>query len=79
MTVDPDWEDVRRFLDRDPPPSVLQARWEEAADAFALSSLPETYLVDASGHVRLRFTGPRDWTSMAVRGVVLQAAHGTVE
>lgn len=36
----------------------------------------ETYLVDAHGRLRLRFSGPRDWRTDAMRETVTTLATG---
>lgn len=71
VSLDPEWSEVRQFLGRAPPPAVVLALSEDASQDFGVASLPETYLIDAAGFVRLRFAGERDWTSSAVRAVVI--------
>lgn len=71
VSLDPEWSDVRQFLEGPPPPSVVLALSEDASQDFGVATLPQTVLIDAAGFVRLRFAGERDWTSSAVRAAVL--------
>jgi thiol-disulfide isomerase/thioredoxin len=78
LSLDDDWESVDRFLQGPAPAAVVLAVSAESAKAFQIRTLPETLLVDPGGRVTLRFTGPRDWSSGAVRKLVLREAHGPV-
>jgi thiol-disulfide isomerase/thioredoxin len=75
VSVDREWDDIRAFLRRDPPPQVVLATSPIAAEQFGVETLPETYLVDARGRLRLRFAGARDWTSSALRTVILDDGY----
>lgn len=75
ISVDPQWYDVREFLRRDPPPEVVLATAPSAAGEFGVVTLPETFLVDSTGHLRLRLPGARDWTSPALRELVLDESE----
>jgi thiol-disulfide isomerase/thioredoxin len=70
VSVDREWDDIREFLHGDPPPEVVLATSPVAAEQFGVETLPESYLVDARGRLRLRFAGARDWTSSSLRGVI---------
>jgi len=37
---------------------------------YGVSTLPDTYLVDAEGTLRRRFLGGRDWQDPAIREMV---------
>lgn len=67
VSVDPDWRSVWQFIGRDPPPIVVLV---EDKSAFGIESLPETYLIDAQGMIRLRMKGAQDWTSRAMQNLI---------
>lgn len=71
VSVDPEWNEVQEFLGDPPPPEVVRATSSVTAE-FGVVTLPETFLVDAAGTLRLRFAGARDWRSSALRKVVLE-------
>lgn len=66
VSVDPDWPAVRHFWKKRLPPQIVLAP-SKAAEAFGVFTLPETYVIDGSGQLRLRFAGAVDWRSKAVR------------
>jgi thiol-disulfide isomerase/thioredoxin len=66
VSVDPSWAAVEGFLGREPPAAVVLSDGSESADGFRFQSLPQTFLVDAAGRLRLRFSGARDWRSAAM-------------
>jgi peroxiredoxin len=67
LSLDTNWELVRTFFDGAVPPVVARESAETAAKAYEVSVLPDTYLIDARGNVRLRMGGPRDWSTRAAR------------
>jgi thiol-disulfide isomerase/thioredoxin len=71
VSMDSDWEPLRRFFDGDVPRAVVLAAPGTEPERFGVTGLPESYLVDASGQLRLRFSGPRDWRSKAMREAVI--------
>ncbi len=75
VSLDADWETIRRFLGSDPPPPVVLGEGELVTAAFDVPSLPVTFVVDAAGSLRLRLDGPRDWEAAALRSVVAQASR----
>lgn len=74
VSLDPEWEPVRRFLGNDVPPAVVLASSAAVTDGFGVTALPATFLVDATGRLRLHFAGARDWRARAVRQTVSAAA-----
>jgi thiol-disulfide isomerase/thioredoxin len=76
LATDESWEDVSRFFGGIVPPAVVREPAGEAAQAFEVSVLPDTYLIGEDGRVLLRFGGARDWSSEAARSVVLEMARG---
>jgi cytochrome c biogenesis protein CcmG/thiol:disulfide interchange protein DsbE len=65
---DQDISAVREFFAGDPPPAlnVRLDREEAVARAFGVDKLPASFLV-VDGHRMARFSGPRDWSSPAMR------------
>jgi cytochrome c biogenesis protein CcmG, thiol:disulfide interchange protein DsbE len=50
---------------------VLVNPGEELAQAYMITGVPETFLIDADGILRHKFIGPYDWNSPVMRSVVL--------
>lgn len=76
VSLDSDWEPVRRFFGGEVPPAVVLAAPGTEPERFGVTGLPESYLVDASGQLRLRFSGPRDWRSAAMQETVISLSAG---
>ncbi len=70
VAMDENWDAVNQFFAGEIPPEVTRNADETATRAYDLSSLPDTYIVDASGALRARIGGARDWTSTRVRDVI---------
>ena len=66
VALDDDWESVRRFLDRPIPGYVALANGVEVGRLFGVRELPETFVVDPSGTMTMRFRGARDWKSASM-------------
>ena len=63
ISVDDGWDPVDKFFGAvNPPYSVLLDRGAVVSRAWGTTRFPESYVVDASGNLRLKFVGPRDWT-----------------
>ena len=71
VSLDPNWDSVRRFFNREPPRTVVLADGDVVGKAFEVGVLPVTYVVDASGDLRLRLAGPRDWSKASAQEGVL--------
>lgn len=67
VSVDDEWEAMRRFFGGDVPRAVVRPDAAEAHRRFGASTLPDSYLVDARGNVVLRYAGARDWRSTRAR------------
>ncbi|WP_437909121.1 redoxin domain-containing protein [Sorangium sp. So ce327] len=61
VSVDENWEVVRAFFGGEVPPGVVRAGSPAVQQRFGVSTLPDTFLVEADGRMSLRFTGARDW------------------
>jgi thiol-disulfide isomerase/thioredoxin len=63
ISVDDGWDPVDRFFGAaNPPYSVLLDRGAVVSRTWGTTRFPESYIVDPSGNLRLKFAGPRDWT-----------------
>jgi thiol-disulfide isomerase/thioredoxin len=67
ISVDESWEVVRHFFDGNVPVGVVLDKEGTARNAFGISTLPDTYLLDATGRPMARFHGPRNWTGERAR------------
>ncbi|MBW2525870.1 MAG: TlpA family protein disulfide reductase [Deltaproteobacteria bacterium] len=65
VALDDDWEPVRRFLDRPVPPYVALADGSQVERRFDVRQLPESFVVDGTGTMILRFRDAQDWTRPA--------------
>lgn len=57
---------VRAFFAGAPPSEVVRDESRTARHLFGVTSLPDTYLVDANGRIVARMQGPRDWSASTV-------------
>jgi thiol-disulfide isomerase/thioredoxin len=63
VSVDDDWDAVDRyFAGAKPPYTVALDRGAQVSQRYGTSKFPESYLIDQSGELALKFVGPRDWT-----------------
>ncbi len=51
---------------------VLGNPGEELTQAYMITGVPETFLIDADGILRHKFIGPYDWNSPEMRNIVLE-------
>jgi len=66
VSVDQDFRPVRHLFDGEPPAPVALDRGG-VARAFGVSSLPDTFVLDARGIPTARIHGARDWSNDVVR------------
>jgi cytochrome c biogenesis protein CcmG/thiol:disulfide interchange protein DsbE len=62
VSVDENWEAIRKFFPNGTPLTVLLDPSREAPASFGTSQFPESFLIDPSGHVRYAFINQRDWS-----------------
>lgn len=67
VSVDDDWPELEAFFEGEVPPEVYRAVAPDAHRVFGVHTLPDTYLVDRDGQLRLRYGGARPWDSAAAR------------
>ena len=70
VSVDDGWAPVEKFLGKPMPYSVLLDEGARISRTYGTSKLPESYVIDAEGHLRLKFVGPRDWADGNVATVL---------
>ena len=64
VSADEGWEPVEKFFgQRTPGYQVALDEDAKVRDVWGTNKFPETYLIDASGAMRFKIIGPRDWTS----------------
>ena len=51
---------------------VLGNSGEELTQAYMITGVPETFLIDAHGILRHKFIGPYDWNSPEMRNIILE-------
>jgi thiol-disulfide isomerase/thioredoxin len=61
VAVNDDWKAIRDFFGGRVPPAIHLDASGDAAEAFEVSALPDTYVLDASGMPRARMAGTRNW------------------
>jgi peroxiredoxin len=62
VSVDEDWDTVRRFFAKGTRIGVLYDASKELPKKYGTEKYPETFLIDAAGKVRYYFINKRDWT-----------------
>ena len=67
LSTDAEWGPIRAFFSGPPPPEVLRERRGELARTLGVSTLPDTYLIDAEGRAIRRIGGALDWTRPETR------------
>lgn len=75
IATDPSWSVVDSFLARDTAPHVRRDPGQRAARAFGVTTLPDTYVIDAEGQVRLRLAGARDWGDEVLIAGILRSSR----
>ena len=70
VSEDEGWGPVDSFLGKEAPFTLALDEGQKVAHVWGTSKYPESYLVDASGTVRLKFVGPRDWADPNMSTVI---------
>lgn len=63
VSVDDDWDAIRRFFPKGSPLSIVWDESKEVPKAFGTEKYPETFLFDAQGKLRHYFVNKRKWDS----------------
>jgi thiol-disulfide isomerase/thioredoxin len=67
VSVDDDWPAIDRyFAGATLPYTVVLDRGAEVSQQYGTTRYPESYLIDETGKLRLKFVGPRNWTDSSV-------------
>ena len=76
VSVDDSWKSIRGFLGPGAKePIVLAQASEKITKDYAVKVFPVTYVVNAEGHLKLRFDGARNWRD----GLFLQSVMAVLE
>jgi peroxiredoxin len=51
---------------------VLGSPGQELTQAYMITGVPETFLIDVDGILRHKFIGPYDWNSLKMRNIILE-------
>ena len=62
VSVDDDWGAIRRFFVKGTKIGVLLDTSHNVPKTFGTEKYPETFLIDAQGHVRYYFINKRNWS-----------------
>jgi peroxiredoxin len=62
VSVDDDWGAIRRFFIKGTQIGVLLDASHDVPKTFGTEKYPESFLIDATGHVRYYFINKRDWS-----------------
>src|SRR5713226_6071056 len=61
------WPAIDKFFGSNRPPYAVALDHEaRISQIYGTTKFPESYLIDSSGTLRLKFIGPRNWTDPAV-------------
>lgn len=72
VALDDGPDEVRSFFAGNVPAEIYRDLTGEAAKLYEVSTLPDTYLLDATGAPRLRFAGAREWSAAPARALLHQ-------
>lgn len=67
VSVDESWATIRHFFNGNVPSAILRDGTGALKDAYAVTTLPDTYVLRRGGIVAARMRGARDWSSSAAR------------
>src|SRR5207244_13244217 len=67
VSVDEDWDTLRRFFPRGTSLSVLLDQSKRIPKSYGTEKYPESYLIDPTGHVRHYFINTRKWSDPEAR------------
>jgi hypothetical protein len=70
VSADKRWEDVRGFFGGEIPAHVVRDPTGNAALAYSVRQLPDTYLVDPEGRVVARFASRQEWDTEPMRATL---------
>ena len=74
VSVDPEWRVVGSFVEAGSLEYVYLASADAVSDAFGVDELPQTFVIDSTGTLRLHFRSSRDWNSPTLRAMIAKLA-----
>jgi thiol-disulfide isomerase/thioredoxin len=78
VSADAGWEDVRRFFEGAIPEHVVRDPTGDAARAYSVRQLPDTYLLDPQGRVIARFASRQEWDAREMHATLSRLTGGSV-
>lgn len=75
IAIDDTWEQIRSYFGGNVPNSIARPVVKGVHHRFGASTMPDTYLVDASGRLTTRYAGARDWSSDRARASLSTAVE----
>lgn len=75
VSVDEDWQTIRRFFPKGTPLSVVWDESKETPKKWGTEKYPETFLIDAQGELRHYFVNKRKWDAGEALDCVLGAVR----
>ncbi|HEX2574465.1 MAG TPA: TlpA disulfide reductase family protein [Polyangia bacterium] len=70
VSVDPDWETVRKFFSKGTPLTVLLDADKKVPPLYGTEKFPESFLIDRDGKILLYIVSDRDWSTPAARACI---------
>lgn len=70
LGMDPSFRRIRSLFDGEMPDDVYRVDENDVRRELGVSSLPQSFLVDARGNLRGRLAGARDWSDDDLRALV---------
>lgn len=62
VSVDEDWDTIKRFFPRGTPLSVLLDTSKQLPKVYGTEKYPESFLIDSDGRVKHYFINTRRWS-----------------
>jgi thiol-disulfide isomerase/thioredoxin len=78
VSADTGWANVNRFFDGAIPEPVVRDPTGDAARAYSVRQLPDSYLVDPGGRVIARFASRQEWDGSAMHATLSRLTGASV-
>ena len=66
VSTDREWSAVDRFFEGTVPSLVVRDPGGVGSQAYGVTTLPDSYLIDPQGRIRARFAGAQNWSAGAM-------------
>ena len=63
VSTDREWSTVDRFFEGNVPSFVVRDSRGVGSQAYGVTTLPDSYLIDPQGRIRARFSGAQNWSA----------------